>query len=169
MAAVQPRKGLYRFDVIEHLIHIHRVKQGFVKTGLEHIRDNQDAVRVCLKDLWYLCIRESIHACRGQRRFLTVVLTLARESDNGFIGAVPFRKALVDGIVIFDASRNTGSHNHSAGLPANFSLSDNLFMKVVNHHSALLRYGIAVALHKIAEFLLGALFVKHRIVLDSLH
>ena len=42
-------------------------------------------------------------------------------------------------------------------------------MEVVNHHSGLLRYGIAVALHKIAEFLLGALFVKHRIVLDSLH
>ena len=145
------------------------MKQGFIKAGLKHIRNNQDAIRIRLKGLWYLRVRESIHACRGQRLFLTVVLTLTRESNNSFIGAVSFRKTLVDRIIIFDASRNTGSHNHSAGLPANFSLSDNLFMEVVNHHSGLLRYGIAVALHKIAEFLLGALFVKHRIVLDSLH
>ena len=145
------------------------MKQGFIKAGLKHIRNNQDAIRVRLKGLWYLSVRESIHACRGQRWFLTVVLTLAGESNNGFVGTMPFRKALVDSIIIFDASRNTGSHNHSAGLPANFSLSDNLFMEVVNHHSGLLRYGIVVALHKITEFLLGALFVKHRIILDSLH
>ena len=42
-------------------------------------------------------------------------------------------------------------------------------MEVINHHGNFLLYGIAVTLHKIAEFLMSALLVKHRIVLDGLH
>jgi len=145
------------------------VKQRLVKARLEHIRNNENAIRVFFELLRYLSVRETIQTGRGKRRFLTLILILAGKGDNRFIWTVPIRKAFIDGVIIFDTARNAGGHDHSASLPADFSFGNDLFVKMFYHHSRFLGNGIAVAFHKAAQLFLRPLLIEHRVILDGLH
>ena len=48
VGTVEARERLYRFDAGERLIHIHRVEQRFVVTGLELVRADKKAIGVFL-------------------------------------------------------------------------------------------------------------------------
>ena len=53
------------------------MEQRLVKSRLEHLRNDEDAIRVFFKLFRYLCIRETIHASRCKRRLLPLVLILS--------------------------------------------------------------------------------------------
>ena len=96
-------------------------------------------------------------------------LVLARKGDDCLIRTAPVRKAFIDSVVIFNTAGDAGGHNHSASLPAYFSFGNDLFMKMIYHHSRFLGNGIAVAFHKAAQLLLCPLLIEHRVILDGLH
>lgn len=83
---------------------------------------------------------------------MTLILVLAGKGDDRFIWTVPIRKAFIDGVIIFDTARNAGGHDHSASLPADFSFGNDLFVKMIYHHSRFLGNGIAVAFTKLRSF-----------------
>ena len=145
------------------------MEQRFIKARLEHIRNNENAIRVFFELLRYLSVRETVQSGRGKRRFLTLILVLAGKGDNRFIWTAPIRKAFIDGVIIFDTARNAGGHDHSASLPADFSFGNDLFVKMIYHHSRFLCNGIAVAFHKAAQLLLRPILIEHRVILDGLH
>ena len=145
------------------------MEQRLIKARLEHIRNDENAIRVFFELLRYLGIREAVQPCRCQRRFLPLILVLAGKGDDRLIWTAPVRKAFIDGVIIFDTARNAGGHDHSASLPADFSFGNDLFVEVVYHHSRFLGYGIAVAFYKAAQLLLRQLLIEHRVILDGLH
>ena len=98
-----------------------------------------------------------------------MILVLAGKGDDCLIRTAPVRKAFIDGVIIFDTAGDAGGHNHSASLPAYFSFGNDLFMKMICHHSRFLGNGIAVAFHKAAQLLLRPLLIEHRVILDGLH
>ena len=126
------------------------MEQRIIKARPEHIRNNENAIRVFFELLRYLSVRETVQSGRGKRRFLTLILVLAGKGDNRFIWTAPIRKAFIDGVIIFDTARNAGGHDHSASLPADFSFGNDLFVEVVYHHSRFIGDGIAVTFHKAA-------------------
>ena len=98
-----------------------------------------------------------------------MILVLAGKGDDCLIRTAPVRKAFIDGVIIFDTAGDAGGHDHSTSLPAYFSFGNDLFMKMIYHHSRFLGNGIAVAFHKAAQLLLRPLLIEHRVILDGLH
>ena len=99
MGTIQARERLHGTNVVKWFVHVHGMQQRLVKAGLKHICYDQDAVRIFLKLLRNFRIRETVHGCRGQRRFLPFVFVIAGECHNRFIRTVTLREALVDGIM----------------------------------------------------------------------
>ena len=60
---------------------------------------------------------------------------LTRECNNGFVRAVTLCKALVDGVVIFDAARDAGGRYHRTGFAVYLLMGNHLLVEVVYHHS----------------------------------
>ena len=98
-----------------------------------------------------------------------MIPVLTGKGDDCLIRTVPIRKAFIDSVVIFNTAGDAGGHNHSTSLPTDFTLSNDLLVKVIYHHSRFLGYGIAVAFYKAAQLLLRPLLIEHRVVLDGLH
>ena len=145
------------------------MEQRLIKARLEHICNDENAIRILFELFRYLSIRKTVQSGRCKRRLLVLVFTFTGKGDDCFVWAVPVRKAFINGIVILNATRYAGRHNHCTSLTADFSLCNDLLMEVINHHSRLFSNGVAVAFHKATELLLRPLFVKHRIVLDGFH
>src|SRR5437764_121689 len=58
---VEARECLHSIDTTEFFVHIHRMQQWLIKTGLKLVSDNKYTVCVLLKRLGCLNLRETIH------------------------------------------------------------------------------------------------------------
>ena len=82
---------------------------------------------------------------------------------------MPFIKALIDGIVVFDTSRDIGGDHHCSRFSADLLLGNDLLVEMFHHHGSLLCNNVRIALDKSTQFLLRTLLIKHRVILDRLH
>ena len=93
----------------------------------------------------------------------------AGEGHNCIIRTMPVCEALVNSVVVFDASRNAGGDHHCTRFAADLLLSDYLLMEMLHHHSCLFSDNVRITLDKGTQLLLRTLLVKHRIILDCFH
>ena len=70
-------------------------------------------------------------------------------------------------MVIVDAPLDAAGDDHGSGLAADLSLSDDLLVKVADHHIRLFRDGERLAFHKGAQLLLRLLLVEHWVIFHN--
>src|SRR5207244_2599120 len=61
MRAIESRQCLYRLDPGKWLVHVHRVEQRLVVTGLELVRSNQKPIRLFLNLIRDIAAGKSVH------------------------------------------------------------------------------------------------------------
>ena len=166
MRAVQPRERLHRLDAREHLVHVHRVQQRLVVAGLELVGADQEAVRVLLDLVGDLVAREAVQRCLGDLR--AAVLVLAREGDDGPVGALALVEVVADGVVILDGALDAAGDHHRPRLAADLVLGQHLLVEVIDHDLGLEADRVVVALDVPAQLLLRPLGVELRVALDVL-
>ena len=164
---IQARKGLHGFDIGQNLVHIHGVKQRFVVTGLEFIRDDEKTVRFFFEGLFDGVARKPVDG--GFILYFAVVLLVTGKSDDRFVGTVTLFQCAGDGVIVFDGAGDVARHDHGAGFAADLASGDHLIVKMFDDDTGLDADGNAVAFYKTAKSFLSALLVEERIVFNGLH
>ena len=96
------------------------------------------------------------------------VLVLAREGDDGLVGALALAQVVADGVEVLDRPLDAAGHDHRPRLAADLVQREHLLVEVVDHDLGLEPDGVVVALDVAAQLLLRPLGVELRVALDLL-
>ena len=162
--AVQTGKCLNCFNIRKPLIHIHRMQQRFIKTGLKLIRNNQNPVRVFLKGTLDFGACKTIQIRFGN--FPALILGCAREGNDRLIRTFTLFQKSIDCFIVFDGARDSTGNHHGTGSTANFSTTNHFCVEMLYNDARLLLDCILIGFHIIAEQPLRLLFIKERIILN---
>ena len=176
--SVQTGKRLNSSNILQFLVHIHGMKQRFVKAGLIFVRNNKDVVLAGMKSLAklfvggdVLAVLVHIHCGLGVRLLGGKILkgNLTGESNHHVCSLSLFGmifQILLDGEVIAYRIRAAVGHDHCLSLAAD--LIPAVVKEVGHYHFGFLSDGIAVLLVVFEQCLRGRAFDQFGIVVRHL-
>ena len=166
--AVQAGQRLHRVHPAELLVHIHRVEQWLVETGLKLVGDDQEAVvrflelgrGLTLADHPILSGR--VHA--GLRVGRAAIVHRPGEGNERFPWMAFLSQVAVHGELGTYRMQARARHEHGLGLTADFS--GDMRREVLHADGDLLVDGVGVQFDEGLEQILGLALVVARVVLD---
>ena len=100
--------------------------------------------------------------------FTPAVLVLARERDDGLVGALALDQVVADRVEVLDGALDAAGDHHRPRLAADLVQREHLLVEVVHHDLGLEPDRVVVALDVAAQLLLRPLGVELGVALDRL-
>ena len=166
MRPVEARQGLHGLDAGEGLVDVHRVQQRLVVPGLELVGADEEAVGVLTDLRGDLAGRKAVQRRLADLRPAEVVV--AREGDDGPVGALALVQIVADGMEVPDGALDAVGDDHRPRLAADPVLGDDLLVEVVDHDLGLEADRVVVALDEAPQLLLRLAGVELGVVLHLL-